>query len=194
MGETAIEPKTKRRWYQYSLCKLLVMVALFAIVCSWYACEMRKAAKRRAAIVEVEKLHGWARYYDDDRPFLGGEPPSRFSWLRRFHGDEYLGRPITVSLRSTKVTNAGVAPLTILATLEGLEFGDTQITDAGVADLKGLESLLYLDLSETRVSDTGLLHLQGFPNLKSLDLTFTAVTDEGVRKLQESLPNCKIVR
>jgi len=49
-------PEHKLRWYQYSLRSLFVLMILVAIACSWYATEMQKAAKRRAAIEEIIKL------------------------------------------------------------------------------------------------------------------------------------------
>ena len=50
--------KPKRRWYQFSLRTLFIITTLFAIPCSWYAYEMNEAAKRRAAIAEIEKNLG----------------------------------------------------------------------------------------------------------------------------------------
>jgi hypothetical protein len=75
-------PKPKRRWCQYSLRTLLVLVTLFAIACSWYAVEMQRAAKRRAAIAEIIRLGGDVRYYDASDPNTLGEPPRWFSLLR----------------------------------------------------------------------------------------------------------------
>ena len=50
----------KRRWYQYTLRMLFVLVTLSAVACSWYAYEMHKAAERRAAIAEIRR-HGMDR-------------------------------------------------------------------------------------------------------------------------------------
>ena len=57
-------PKSKRRWYQYSLRSLFVVTTLFSIACSWYANEMQNAPRRRAAIAEIARLDGEAHYYD----------------------------------------------------------------------------------------------------------------------------------
>jgi len=56
-----------------------------------------------------------------------------------------------------------------------------------------LKSLQVLNLLRTGVTDAGLEHLQGLTGLDELGLRDTNVTDEGVKKLQQALPNCRIV-
>ncbi len=68
----------------------------------------------------------------------------------------------------------------------------TSVTDAGLVHLKELTKLPTVDLSGTKVTDAGLVHLKGLPQLQSLTLWETKVTDAGVKKLQQTLPNCKI--
>ena len=136
--------RPKRRWFQYSLRSLLVLVTLFAIACSWYAVEMQKAAKRRAAIAEITKVGGPVFYYDASDPDTLGKPPRWFSWLRRLHGDEHLGNAVVADLSSFPMT------------------------DAGPEYLKELTSLQYLSLEVTETTDAGLVHLKGLTNLKGL--------------------------
>ena len=62
-----------------------------------------------------------------------------------------------------------------------------------VMHLKALTKLKRLDLENTQVTDAGLVHLKGMTNLKRLYLDNTQVTDEGVKKLQQVLPNCRII-
>ena len=49
MGETATEPKPRRRWYQFYLWHLLVLMTVVAIAGSWF--EYR--SRRRALVVRV---------------------------------------------------------------------------------------------------------------------------------------------
>jgi hypothetical protein len=51
-----------------------------------------------------------------------------------------------------------------------------------------------LSLWETEITDDGLEHLSGLTGLKILSLDGTQVTEDGVKRLQVSLPNCKITR
>ena len=90
-------------------------------------------------------------------------------WLRELTDDEYFVSVVAVG------------------------FNDTQVTGAGLVHLKGLTNLEKLAFSGTRITDEGLEHLKGLTNLKELGLGHTRVTDEGVQKLQQALPNCKII-
>ena len=67
-------------------------------------------------------------------------------------------------------------------------------TDGELRRLSDFRRLKFLSLRETRISDAGLRHLKGLTQVQTLDLTGTQVTDEGVAKLQQALPNCKIIR
>ncbi len=209
-------PKTKRRWYQYSLRTLFVLMTLFAIACSWYAVEMQKAAKRRAAIADITRLGGRVYYYDDSDPYTAGKPPEWFSWLRKLYGDEHLGNAVVVEMGGTQVTDADLVDLKGLTNLEWLDLCNTQITDASLVHLEGLIDLDWLGLAEapitdaglvhlreltrldvlwlgdTQITDAGLVHLRGLTHLTALDIRGTQVTDEGVQNLREALPNCDI--
>ena len=137
---------TKLRWFQYRLRSLLVLMTLSAFFCSWHAWEMRNAAERRSAIEKVIEL-GWdVRYYEAGfvNPNAPGEPPRWYWWLRKVHGDEYLGNCLWVEAR--------------------------QLTDAELVHLKVLTKLEYLDLQGSHLTDAGLVHLKGLPKLESLDL------------------------
>jgi len=204
----------KLRWYQFSLRSLFVMMTLFGVGCSWYAYEMDKAAKRRAAIAEITKLGGSVYYFNPNHSeYTGGTPRKWYSWLRRLHGDEQLGILVCVNLTSEEITDADLVHLEVLTTLEdlrlgrtqvsdagmvhlkcltalrGLELDHTQISDAGLEHLKGLRKLRYLDLQDTRITDAGLEHLKGLSELYSIDLCQTDVTYEGAKKFEKLLPD-----
>ncbi|MGD0382246.1 MAG: hypothetical protein ABSA77_01915 [Thermoguttaceae bacterium] len=58
--------KPQRHWYQYSLRTLMIVVTLFAVVCSWFAVKMQQARRQREAVEELLKFDGYVGY---DYPF-----------------------------------------------------------------------------------------------------------------------------
>lgn len=104
-----------------------------------------------------------------------------------------LTRLSNLNLRGTEITDAGLANISNQKTLVRLHLEKTKITDKGLEQLKGLEKLEYLNLYGTEITDAGLAHLEGLKKLKNLYLWQTKVTSEGVKKLQDALPELKIV-
>jgi Leucine Rich repeat len=103
---------------------------------------------------------------------------------------------------NSQANDSGMEPLSRLARLDNLSLNGTNIGDKGLAHLKSLTNLKVLDLGGTAITDEGLAHLEGLSNLAlkantklhTLVLTGTNVTDAGVLRLQQSLPELKIVR
>jgi len=54
--------------------------------------------------------------------------------------------------------------------------------------------LEVLRLCSAPITDAGVPHLCRLACLQYLDLHWTKVSDDGIKKLQQALPNCKIVR
>ena len=104
-----------------------------------------------------------------------------------------LTKLLLLSLNNTKVTDAGLAHIKGLTNLKRLFLGLTKVTDAGLVHLKGLTNLEELALNRSGVAGPGLAHLKGLTKLKYLNLRDTNVTDASVKKLQQALPNCKIL-
>lgn len=98
-----------------------------------------------------------------------------------------------LNLRGTAVTDAGLAHLAPLKSLEKLHLERTKITDAGLEHLKGLENLRYLNLYGTAVTDAGIDHLAGLKNLERLYVWETKVTEAGIEKIKQALPNIRVV-
>ena len=81
-----------------------------------------------------------------------------------------------------------------LASLAKLSLKNTKVTDAGVARLAGLGKLATLDLSGTKVGDGVLGILEKLPALKTLDVSFTGLSEAAVAKFRESRPAVKVIR
>ena len=99
-----------------------------------------------------------------------------------------------LDLSGAEVTDAGLEHLKGLRQLKTLILRICfNVTDAGLEQLKGLTALEALDLNGTDVTDDGLEGLPGLTNLTRLDLGETYVTYEGIKRLQQALPNCKVI-
>lgn len=105
-----------------------------------------------------------------------------------------LTRLANLNLRGAEINEEGLVAIAEQKTLVRLHLEKTKITDKALEVIKGLENLEYLNLYGTEITDAGLVHLEGLKKLKSLYLWQTKVTDAGVAKLQQVLPELKIVR
>jgi len=141
---------------------------------------------------------------------LYGEPGLALDLADTSIGDAELARIATLpkirflSMRRTKVTDAGLARLPPSGELWALDLESTDVADAGLAGLCGfpnlrtlvldgtgttdaalpavadLKLLVRLSLARTQVTDAGLSHLGGLTRLRSLSLNRTGVTDAGL--------------
>ena len=181
-------PKFKRRWYQFSLRTLLIVVTLSAVPMGWVGWKLAQGRRQRDTVAWVENLGGGVEYEE---------------WVGK-----WSGVVSSVDLRNTQVSD--ISPLAELNNLERLYLGITQVSD--VSPLAELKSLRELSLSNTQVSDlsplaelkslnelwlrgtqvSDLSPLAELKNLEELDLSDTQVSDEQVQKLQRALPNCDI--
>jgi hypothetical protein len=97
--------------------------------------------------------------------------------LRRLHQLRFL------DIRYTGIDDAGMAHLERLSRLQSLDLGATRVTDSGLARLRGLDKLEDLTLGGTQVGDAGLAHLRDLHKIRTLMLDDTRVTDSGLEHL-----------
>jgi hypothetical protein len=200
-----VTAKPKRRWYQFSLRTLLVVMTLASCFLGWLTYERNTVRKRAVAIATIQELGGIVKF-DRAQPF-------RPHWLRPLLGDNSPGEVVEVNMQAAKIrdadlahvarmtklkqlylynspiTNRGMTHLAGLKELKGLRLDGTQVTDAGLVHLADLQKLEHLDLYNTQVTNDGLTHLAGLQKLRGLRVNKTRVTDQGVHKLKKSLPS-----
>ena len=63
MNKAATESEPKRRWYQYSLRTLLIVMVLFCFLFAWVGVKIREGIKQRNVVEWVEQMGGEV-YYD----------------------------------------------------------------------------------------------------------------------------------
>lgn len=100
---------------------------------------------------------------------------------------------LRVLILRAHITDAGLAHLKGLTSLEWLGVHGGRVTDAGLVHLKGLTKLERLGLDGSQMTDAGFEHLEGLANLAHLQLYGTKVTEKGVASFQRVLPKVKVV-
>jgi hypothetical protein len=195
--------KPCRRWFQFRLRTLLVLMVLASIGLSWFAVKMQRARRQREAVEAITREGGEVFYYENS--------PSP-SWLRTILREDLSARVCLAEVPN----NTPVERIEGLANLRGLVLG-SEVTDAGLQHLKGMSHLKYLQINGSQISDDGLEHLhgmtqldelvirrvpitdegldrlKGLPSLRSLTLMgCTRVSHEGIGRLRQSMPECRI--
>lgn len=191
------------------------MLVLVIACCglAWWSSQTRLMSRQQSAVLQIRKLGGNASYAHQ----LNGKSPAKtsailqcvlgnvvmspvvkVSWHAVHASDEDAGvlvdLPYLTDLRlnSTRLSDAGMQPLTQLSGLQRLDLWCSQITDQTMPHLSKMHRLQRLSLFSTQVTDEGLRFLETLHHLEELNLRGTNVTLRGVEELQRKLPNCKI--
>lgn len=98
-----------------------------------------------------------------------------------------LRRVRSVLLNETAVTDAGMATVGKVATLQNVDIRGCTISNAGLEPLAELPALKALRLSgesgATSVDDDGMVHVAKMKNLKALLLDFLWISEDGLEQL-----------
>lgn len=97
-----------------------------------------------------------------------------------------------INFRGTMVSMQSMRILRSFDTLVSLGLALTPLTNLVLKDIP--PCVTELNLASTKIDDGCVSLLSRLALLKKLDLTGTGITDEGVAMLQESLPECAIMR
>ncbi len=193
--------RKSRRWLQFSLASLLVLVTIVGLV---LAPIVNRVQQQSRLVASIEALGGQVTFDEAETP-----PSLLRGWLN----DDYFRTVRGVSLRSCAANDpllAEMAELRSLATsLEHLDLCDSEITDAalphlaqfrrlkaldigfnpitsgGLQQLAPLDELVYLGLDVTEVTDDGLAALGEFPQLYRVSLYSDDITDRGAKTLAQ---------
>lgn len=98
-----------------------------------------------------------------------------------------------LNLKRTRISDAGLVHIGNMLTLRRLHLEETDITDQGLARLANLQQLEYLNLYGTVITDEGIASLGRLESLSSLYVWQTKITADGIERLQEMLPQTKVI-
>jgi Leucine-rich repeat (LRR) protein len=100
-----------------------------------------------------------------------------------------------LTIQSQGITDKGAEHLGKLRRLTLLEVHNSQLTDEGIAHLSRLRELKSLVVGghRTRITGKSLEHFKKMTSLEVLDVSSTRLQHFEVDKLQEMLPECKII-
>ena len=102
------------------------------------------------------------------------------AWLARLAGVKSLQK---LSLSNCAITDDGLAHLSGLTQLVDLDLTLTPVSDAGLAHLAGLTRLRSLGLASTKCTGSGFTHLKALKNLENVNFHFTPLNDDGLRAI-----------
>jgi Leucine-rich repeat (LRR) protein len=171
-------PKRKRRWFQFSLRTMMVVVTL---LCIWLGITANRANRQRRAVETITKAGGEVLY--DYQTVTGARPPGP-EWLRTLLGENFFSEVAAVGLNQSHDPGEGLANVREMAHLQWLVVGGKGVTDARLVNIKPLIKLKYLDLSTAKVTDVGFINLELMTELETLNLPDTNITDAGLVSLR----------
>jgi hypothetical protein len=146
---TSPTPKPCRRWLQFSLRTMLVLLLVLGAGLGWLDHKVQQARTQRETAKAIAEAQRVTKKFRE----LGGSVTI---------DDKSPSRPvISVSFTSTSVTDAVLEHVTGLTQLQTLEVINYQVTDAGLVHLTGLTRLQTVRLLLVKVTDAGLVHVKG---------------------------------
>ncbi|MEX2120561.1 MAG: hypothetical protein WD847_13285 [Pirellulales bacterium] len=197
---------------QFRLRTLFVCMFGLSICMAWLGCGVQRAKRQEEAVAALKGCGAVVDYdyeINTDGQLTGAAPPGP-PWLKAILGDDCFRAVVAVHFRRrSRITDADLAPLRSLTSLEevnlqgtaisglglkhvaclprlrSLNLGHTEVGDTGIAFLRSSRSLEWLALHYTAISDDGVGYLKDLHNLKCLDLTGTQLSDAGLRQLGE---------
>ena len=194
------------------------VLAVAGMLYGWAAMGRQKSLREHEAIRAVIAAGGTV-YYDyqwEQGEIKEDGQPQQARWLRWLLGPEILDPAVAVELNhgaehaelirwlrlmpslrwlscGGPLSEADVASIGRMASLESLLLPGTGVTDTGVQELCHLSKLQHLSLASTAVTDQGLESLLGLRNLRRFDLSDTQVSPDAITHFQQKLPKCFIV-
>jgi hypothetical protein len=185
-----------RRWLQFRLRTLLIVLAVAAVALGW---EVNRVRNLRAVVTELEGKGAYVFY----RPRSALIPTNwnHPDWLDYYlsDADEVTGissddaMKIVAKLPNLSrlkvegpgFTDVGMERLSTITSLQNLQLDKVEITDAGLAGLVTLKNLAVLSITAPRITDGAFVHLSRLSNLTEIQLKSRHICDGGLWYLED---------
>ena len=204
--------RRKRRWFQFSLRTLLVVVLLAGCGMGWLSMKAETGRRQKAAVEAIVESGGVVTYdYEQDSSgnWVRNAAPPGPKWLQSLLGVDCFQSVHTVfcnqhgpmaaadfrclkDLKGLKILFAdgqrGIPAVAFnyfgdLSELQALRLDDPALSDSEIGFVRGLAHLKVLGIRNSRVTDAGLQFLRGLTQLEEVDLTGTQIGDAGLDQL-----------
>ena len=137
--------KHRRRWFQFSLRALLIVVTLVSgLLLAWRA-YVEPYRRQRETMALIKELGGEYKT-ESDGP----------AWIRNWFGAENFQKIVLVDLADCNAPAKYLEQVTALPKLETLVVGGQKFTDEHLSRLKRLKTINGLVLDSTDVTDDGI--------------------------------------
>jgi len=182
-----------KRLTRFGLKSLLVLTAVVAVWCGYYASQVRWRGQALALIATRGGLV-W------QRPSAGPTDDSFFTRLSHGYNEtvyRLFGNTLRSNVASVEVTDAFLSSddLMMLASLweiEWLSVSGSTVDDATLKHLAAFNQLRWLDVSRTDVSFDGVSRLGQLSQLEWLDVSNTQVERKELENLQSQYSDARI--
>lgn len=191
-------PKPRRRWFQFRLRTLLIVVAICALFAGWFR---HKLEQSRLQAIAVKALEAAGRgqvsiVYDDEPPgpywTMGKNPPQAFSlvpnWIKKLFGRDFLCDVVEVDIQIGMFGGGPVSDPVIksedwqpLTHLQRLSVSTLHSVDSILTSIPNPSELRKLDVVCSDI-DKSLPWMARFKRLQSL--TLAGATDEGLTQIE----------
>jgi hypothetical protein len=171
-----------RNGFRCSRRAIVIAISIFAVILVGLELFLEPTRAQRESIAKLIASGANVLYEKENEPGLAA-----------FFGRQYFENVTFVIWDCKEITQPD---LTYLHGLNSLNILILENVKCPLTDFEPLRltNLHYLGLQYDNITDQGLKRLGGLTKLKQLDLRGTQVTDEGVKALQQSLPNCRIMK
>ncbi len=169
----------KRRWLQYSVRAVLVLVTVVSLSLGWL---VHRARQQAAAVEAVLRSGGDVQYeWYFDAGARSRKPESQIrAFLGAVFGDDFVRRVTYIALGEGELHDADLERLDGLRHLEGITADNSRITDDALGFLARHAAIEVVSLRRTRVGDETLAALRRCKEIRELYIPETAVTDLGL--------------